>query len=118
MRGNLTMRQFKTARISMLAIFLFMAGGALSHGAERPLRVAYPAPAGAFLPLWAAQDAGIFKKHGLMVELIAVGSSTRGVASIVSGDIDVLAGGGSSGITAQLQGYSDMALFGNLIQTF
>ena len=50
-----------------------MASDALSHAVERPLRVAYPAPAGAFLPLWAAQDAGIFKKHGLSVELIAVG---------------------------------------------
>jgi ABC-type nitrate/sulfonate/bicarbonate transport system substrate-binding protein len=96
----------------------FFSDASISAAAERPLRVAYPAPAGAFLPLWAAQDAGIFKKHGLPVELIAVGSSTRGVAAMVSGDIDVLAGGGSSGVTAQLQGYSDMALFGNVIQTF
>jgi NitT/TauT family transport system substrate-binding protein len=95
-----------------------MVSGALSHGAERPLRVAYPAPAGAFLPLWAAQDAGIFKKHGLSVELIAVGSSTRGIAAMVSGELDILAGGGSSGVTSQLQGYTDMALFGNVIQSF
>ena len=87
-------------------------------GAERPLRVAYPAPAGAFLPLWAARDAGIFKKHGLAVELVAVGSSTRGVAAMVSGDLDILAGGGTGGVTAQLQGYTDMALFANVIQTF
>src|SRR5580765_8115542 len=110
--------QFKTARVSILAILLLIAGGARSHGADRSLRVAYPAPAGAFLPLWAAQDAGIFKKHGLQVELIAVGSSTRGIAAIVSGDLDILAGGGSSGVTSQLQGYSDMALFANVIQSF
>ena len=90
----------------------------VSLSAERPLRVAYPAPAGAFLPLWAAQDAGIFKKHGLSVELITVGSSTRGIAAMVSGDLDILAGGGTAGITAQLQGYTDMALFANFIQTF
>ncbi len=103
--------------VSLVGIFILLGARGL-NGAERPLRVAYPAPAGAFLPLWAAQDAGIFKKHGLPVELVAVGSSTRGIASMVSGDIDVLAGGGSSGITAQLQGYTDMALFGNVIQTF
>jgi NitT/TauT family transport system substrate-binding protein len=91
---------------------------ALTAAAERPLRVAYPAPAGAFLPLWAAQDAGIFKKHGLPVELIAVGSSTRGIAALVSGELDILAGGGSSGVTSQLQGYTDMALFANVIQSF
>jgi NitT/TauT family transport system substrate-binding protein len=89
-----------------------------SKAAERALRVAYPAPAGGFLPLWAAQDAGIFKKHGLAVELIAVGSSTRGIAAMISGYLDILAGGGSSGITSQLQGLTDLALFGNVIQTF
>jgi NitT/TauT family transport system substrate-binding protein len=89
-----------------------------SKAAERPLRVAYPAPAGGFLPLWAAQDAGIFKKHGLAVELIAVGSSTRGIAAMISGYLDILAGGGNSGITSQLQGLTDLALFGNVIQTF
>src|SRR5262245_12550399 len=89
-----------------------------SKAAERPLRVAYPAPAGGFLPLWAAQDAGIFKKHGLVVELITVGSSTRGIAAMISGYLDILAGGGNSGITSQLQGLTDLALFGNVIQTF
>jgi ABC-type nitrate/sulfonate/bicarbonate transport system substrate-binding protein len=108
-------KKFKA--LSLAAVFVLL-GGQKLNGAERPLRVAYPAPAGAFLPLWAAQDAGIFKKHGLPVELIAVGSSTRGVAAMVSGEIDILAGGGSSGIVAQLQGYTDMALFGNIIQAF
>jgi ABC-type nitrate/sulfonate/bicarbonate transport system substrate-binding protein len=103
--------------VGLLLDFVLI-GVSVSSAAERPLRVAYPAPAGAFMPLWAAQDAGIFKKHGLSVELISVGSSTRGVAAMVSGEIDVLAGGGSSGIVAQLQGYTDMALFGNIIQTF
>jgi NitT/TauT family transport system substrate-binding protein len=109
----------KKFKLTTLVFSIIIAlGDAAASSAERPLRVAYPAPAGAFLPLWAAQDAGIFKKHGLPVELIAVGSSTRGIASMISGDIDILAGGGSSGITAQLQGYTDLALFGNVIQTF
>jgi ABC-type nitrate/sulfonate/bicarbonate transport system substrate-binding protein len=103
---------------SVIALIFILFSAESSSAAERPLRVAYPAPAGAFLPLWAAQDAGIFKKHGLSIEIIAVGSSTRGVAAIVSGYLDILAGGGSSGVTSQLQGYTDMALFGNIIQTF
>ncbi|HLN86482.1 MAG TPA: ABC transporter substrate-binding protein [Candidatus Limnocylindrales bacterium] len=104
--------------VSILLLLIMGSAAAPSAAAERPLRVAYPAPAGAFLPLWAAQDAGIFKKHDLPVELIAVGSSTRGIAAMVSGDLDILAGGGSSGVTSQLQGYTDMALFGNVIQSF
>jgi ABC-type nitrate/sulfonate/bicarbonate transport system substrate-binding protein len=109
--------QFKMTKILAIAVLLVVSGAA-SSAAERSLRVAYPAPAGAFLPLWAAQDVGIFKKHGLSVELIAVGSSTRGIAAMVSGYLEVMAGGGSSGITSQLQGYTDMALFANIIQTF
>ena len=104
--------------VAGLVTFLVAFISGVSLSAERPLRVAYPAPAGVFLPLWAAQDAGIFKKHGLPVELIAVGSSTRGIAALVSGYLDVLAGGGTGGVTAQLQGYTDMALFANVIQTF
>jgi NitT/TauT family transport system substrate-binding protein len=106
-------------RITILAIVVIsMLLHVESKAAERSLRVAYPAPAGGFLPLWAAQDAGIFKKHGLAVELIAVGSSTRGIAAMISGYLDILAGGGNSGITSQLQGLTDLALFGNVIQTF
>lgn len=111
-------RQSILGRTAGIAAILIILTAALSIAADRPLRVAYPAPAGAFLPLWAAQDAGIFKKHGLAVELIAVGSSTRGIAAMVSGYLDVMAGGGSSGVTSQLQGYTDMALFANVIQNF
>jgi len=111
-------KQFTMTQKSTIIILLILMTAGLSGAAERALRVAYPAPAGAFLPLWAAQDAGIFKKHGLTVELIAVGSSTRGVAAMASGDLDILAGGGSSGVTSQLQGYTDIALFANVIQSF
>jgi ABC-type nitrate/sulfonate/bicarbonate transport system substrate-binding protein len=71
--------------------------------AATSLRVAYPAPTASFLPLWTAQDAGFFKKHDLAVEVIQVGSSTRGMAALLAGQIDVLAGGGTGGIIAQLQ---------------
>jgi NitT/TauT family transport system substrate-binding protein len=110
--------QSKRPCLFSIAALLIMISAGTGAAAERALRVAYPAPAGAFLPLWAARDAGIFKKHGLAVELVAVGSSTRGVAAMVSGDLDILAGGGTGGVTAQLQGYTDMALFANVIRTF
>jgi NitT/TauT family transport system substrate-binding protein len=112
------MMQRGLKEILIVVILLILSGIGRSYAAERPLRVAYPAPAAAFLPLWAAQDAGVFKKHGLFVELIAVGSSTRGIAALLSGYLDVLAGGGTGGVTTQAQGYTDMALFANLIQTF
>jgi ABC-type nitrate/sulfonate/bicarbonate transport system substrate-binding protein len=86
--------------------------------ADRSLRVAYPAPTASFLPLWTAHDAGFFKKRNLAVEIIQVGSSTRGMAALLAGQIDVLAGGGTGGIVAQLQGYSDLAIFGTNVHTW
>jgi ABC-type nitrate/sulfonate/bicarbonate transport system substrate-binding protein len=86
--------------------------------APASLRIAYPAPTASFLPLWAAHDAGFFKKHDLAVELIQVGSSTRGMAALLAGQVEILAGGGTGGIIAQLQGYTDLAIFGTNVHTW
>jgi ABC-type nitrate/sulfonate/bicarbonate transport system substrate-binding protein len=86
--------------------------------APTPLRIAYPAPTASFLPLWAAHDAGFFKKHDLAAEIVQVGSSTRGMAALLAGQIDILAGGGTGGIIAQLQGFNDLAIFGTNVHTW
>lgn len=108
------------ARIAswILALSFVFAAAHLSAAAPASLRVAYPAPTASFLPLWAAQDGGFFKKHDLAVEVIQVGSSTRGMAALLAGQIDVLAGGGTGGIVAQLQGYTDLAIFGTNVHTW
>lgn len=86
--------------------------------APASLRIAYPAATASFLPLWTAHEAGFFKKHELAVEMIQVGSSTRGMAALIAGQIAVLAGGGTGGIVAQLQGYNDLAIFGTNVHTW
>jgi NitT/TauT family transport system substrate-binding protein len=96
----------------LLAFFLAMAG--VAPAAERMFRVSYSAPATAYLPLWAAKDAGFFEKNNLKVELLYVGSSPIALAALLSDEIDVLAGGGTVAPTAYLQGYKDLALFSTL----
>jgi NitT/TauT family transport system substrate-binding protein len=96
----------------------FSPGPARGAAAPASLRVAYPAPTASFLPLWAAHDAGFFKKHDLAVEVIQVGSSTRGMAAMLAGQVDILAGGGTGGLIAQLQGYTDLAIFGTNVHTW
>ncbi|HEY2990741.1 MAG TPA: ABC transporter substrate-binding protein [Candidatus Binatia bacterium] len=103
---------------AMVLAWIIFAPFQVSGAAPTPLRVAYPAPTASFLPLWAAQDAGFFKKHDLAVEVIQVGSSTRGMAALLAGQVDVLAGGGTGGIIAQLQGYTDLAIFGTNVHTW
>jgi NitT/TauT family transport system substrate-binding protein len=106
-------------RAAIGILFALLVGAVETAGAATAsLRVAYPAPTASFLPLWAAQDAGFFKKNNLSVEIIQVGSSTRGMAALVANQIDVLAGGGTGGVVAQLQGYTDLAIFGTNVHTW
>jgi NitT/TauT family transport system substrate-binding protein len=112
--------QSKRPRTAPGIIFVLILFGALRIAGATPasLRVAYPAPTASFLPLWAAHDTGFFKKNNLSVEVIQVGSSTRGMAALLANQIDVLAGGGTGGIIAQLQGFTDLAIFGTNVHTW
>lgn len=112
--------RFNRARRIFAILIALIAFGCFktANAAPAPLRVAYPAPTASFLPLWTAHDAGFFKKNNLSVEIIQVGSSTRGMAALVANQIDVLAGGGTGGVVAQLQGYSDLAIFGTNVHTW
>jgi ABC-type nitrate/sulfonate/bicarbonate transport system substrate-binding protein len=114
-RQELSMSMTKIAAL-LLAVFWLAPSGL--PAAEKSLRIAYPAPTASFLPLWTAHDAGLFKKHELAVEVIQVGSSTRGMAALLAGQVDILAGGGTGGIIAQLQGYNDLAIFGTNVHTW
>jgi len=111
------MRAEKSIYFGLLLAALFNLTFAAS-AAERHFRVAYPAAAISWLPIWAARDVGFFRKYGADIELVAVGSSTRGLAALISDQVDILAGGAPGTVGAYLQGYSDLTLFGNLVRTF
>lgn len=51
-----------------------------------------------------AQDAGFYKKHGLDVDLVYIGSTTIGIAAIVSQDIQVGNAAGSGVANANVRG--------------
>jgi NitT/TauT family transport system substrate-binding protein len=84
----------------------------------KPTRVAYPSAAASFIPLWAANDAGFFKKENLAVELLSIRSSPIAMTALLSNEIDVVVGGANPSISMQLQGYKDLALFGGLFNKF
>ncbi|MGE5216322.1 MAG: ABC transporter substrate-binding protein [Chloroflexota bacterium] len=58
---------------------------------SRKVRLAYSAFSISFLNLFVARDAGLFKKHGLEVELIQMAGPLP-VAALASGEIDYLTG--------------------------
>lgn len=85
---------------------------------RKSLRVSYPAPVTVYLPLWVAIDAGFFRKNGLEVELVHVGSSPLSMAAFLAGEIDVLGGGGSAGPNAYLRGQRDLVFFAAMNNKF
>lgn len=66
------------------------------------MRLAYSAFSVAFLNVFIAQDAGIFKKHGLNAELIQMAGPIP-IAALVAGEVDYLTGF-TTGLVAATQG--------------
>jgi NitT/TauT family transport system substrate-binding protein len=85
---------------------------------RKSLRVSYPAPVTLYLPMWVANDAGFFRKNGIEVELVHVGSSPIAMAAYLTGEIDILGGGGSAGPNAYLRGQRDLVFFGAMNNKF
>jgi NitT/TauT family transport system substrate-binding protein len=69
---------------------------------SKRVRMAYSAFSVSFLNLFIARDAGLFKKHGLEVELIQMAGPLP-VAALAAGEIDFLTGY-TTGIVATAQG--------------
>jgi NitT/TauT family transport system substrate-binding protein len=86
--------------ISLLAIF----GSSLSSYGAEPFRVGFPSLATGFAPSWVAADKGIWKKHGLDVELIFLRGGSRTVSAMIGGSVDFIIGSDLGVTTAILQG--------------
>jgi NitT/TauT family transport system substrate-binding protein len=85
--------------------------------AEQKIRMAYISDSpGSSAPYWIAKEAGLYKKYGLDVELIFINGSTRGVQSLVAGDIDFAGAVGTSAINGKLAG-GDIVIIDSLVNT-
>jgi len=77
--------------------------------AER-IRIAYGYRSNTMLPLWTANDARYFEKHGLDVEIINVRGSSIGIAGLVSGEFHYFVMGATSPVAAVAQGVDIVAV--------
>jgi ABC-type nitrate/sulfonate/bicarbonate transport system substrate-binding protein len=86
-----------------ICVFLFSQQCAPLQAQEsKKVRMAYSAFSISFLNIFVARDAGLFKKHGLEVELIQMAGPLP-VAALAAGEIDYLTGY-TTGIVATGQG--------------
>jgi ABC-type nitrate/sulfonate/bicarbonate transport system substrate-binding protein len=76
------------------------------HAAEtlQKVRLAYASVTAAFAVPWIAKDAGIFRRHGLDVEIVYIASGPRSIQTLVAGGVDIAAIGGGAGVDAKLAG--------------
>src|SRR5262245_43657683 len=76
--------------------------------------VSYTQASGAFTPLWVAQEAGLFKKHGLDAALKLLNSQVAHQA-LIAGELDLIATGPEL-VNARLQGVPVKYIGGTLQQ--
>lgn len=68
------------------------------------------------VPFWVAKDAGLFKKHGLDVDMLFINGSTRGIQSLIGGDLNFTGAVGTSAINGRLAG-GDIFIINSLVNT-
>jgi NitT/TauT family transport system substrate-binding protein len=106
--------------LSALLIFVvFAANPALAQLGGKPEKanfvLSYTQASGAFSPLWVAQEAGLFKKHGLDTTLKLLNSQVAHQA-LVAGEVDVISTGPEL-VNARLQGVP-VKFIGGTLQRF
>src|SRR3990172_132018 len=88
---------------TLLAVTLWLLP--LSVHAQERLNFAYISPnAGSASVLWVAKDAGIFKKHGLGVNVISVEGTPKALMSLIAGELQIVAGTGPAVASAKVRG--------------
>ena len=89
----------------LIALYVFgclsfaMPAGAGEPTPLRKIRAAITSISGSMVPPWAAHEAGLFKKHGLQVEVIAMPSGLQGISALIAGEVSFVqvAGGTTAG---------------------
>ena len=91
----------------LFVVFIIMVfcGGSGKLNAQERLNFAYISPnAGSSSVLWVAKDAGIFKKHGLDVNVVYIEGTPKALMSLFAGELQVVAGTGPAVVQAKMRG--------------
>ena len=90
----------KTSFLLLLVLILYTSA---LHAAEK-MTVAYATLGPALSPGWVTSDKGIWRKHGLDVDLVYLGGGSRSVPALLSGSIQLFFGSDTAAYVAAIQG--------------
>jgi NitT/TauT family transport system substrate-binding protein len=88
----------------LLAILILSLSSFISQGYGQTIRIGSAGLSGELLPLWIAQDRGVFKKHGLDTQVITIQGGPLTVQALLGGSVQFIVGGASSPMEAKLRG--------------
>jgi NitT/TauT family transport system substrate-binding protein len=104
----------------ILAAFFLRSFGILPETVAQPLeklRLTYSAIAGSQASFWIPYEAGIFRKHGLDVELLYVGGGGRAAQVVQSGEVPIGTFTGGAVVNANLAG-GDLVVIASSLNVF
>jgi NitT/TauT family transport system substrate-binding protein len=105
-----------TRGLLALALIFFSVAARAQEKLEK-MNVGYSAQAGAFAPIWITQEAGLFRKHGLDVNLIFIPGGPTAAAAMLAGEVQAVAMAGPAVIASNLAG-SDLVMIAGIVNTF
>ena len=82
-------------RLCQIFLAMVFVGLSAADVKAQKLSSAYGALGGTFLPMWVTQDAGLFKKYGLDVDLVFVTGGSIAVTALASGQTSIVGAGAS-----------------------
>lgn len=100
--------------VSVLLLGLTI-GPARSAGAGTAIAYISDSTSGSVI-YWVAKEMGIYKKHGLDLEMIFINGSVRGIQSLIAGDLGYSGSVGTAVINAKLAG-GDVAIIQSQMNT-
>jgi ABC-type nitrate/sulfonate/bicarbonate transport system substrate-binding protein len=83
------MRRIKQLYVSTLLLIIGAGSHPAALHAQERMKIAYSSADASNAVWFLALDAGLYRKHGLDVELVFIQSSTTSVSSVIAGDIQV-----------------------------
>src|SRR5262245_19996524 len=118
MRGGKVIFRW-TAATLLAAVLLAFPQPTAAAAAVTPsttVRVGYPQPSGAQLPLWVMAEAKLDRKYGVDLQNIYISGGARLTQTLVAGDIDMATTGGAV-INAVLSG-ADLVYIALIVPTY
>jgi len=106
-----------TARHNLvfLLMIILSLGSACAVHAEK-VRIAYSAVSGVQLPLWVAQNKGLFKRQGLDTELLYIGGGSVVVQAMLGGEVQFTRASAPGIVQASVRG-ADLVMIANTVNT-